>query len=101
MDREKVGLLGDRLSEIDKQVIRCVNDNLKSIIRVLLDLLDYNNGFTASDFLPELLERMLVVYLRSPKFFADFFPDKDLNNYYEFKPKDLQEQFDDMQKLLN
>lgn len=44
---------------------------------------------------------MLVVYLRSPKFFADFFPDTDLNDYYEFMPKDLQEQFDDMQKLLN
>lgn len=48
----RVGLFGDRLSEIDKQVIRYVNDNLKSIIRVLLDLLEDNNGFTASDFLP-------------------------------------------------
>lgn len=53
------------------------------------------------DFLPDSLERMLVVYLRSPKFFADFFPDTDLYDYYEFMPKDLQEQFDDMQKLLN
>lgn len=53
------------------------------------------------DFLPDSLERMLVVYLRSPKFFADFLPDTDLNDYYEFMPKDLQEQFDDMQKLLN
>lgn len=204
----RVGLFGDRLSEIDKQVIRYVNDNLKSIIRVLLDLLEDNNGFTASDFLPynnydisdeiwekrvyelydivcssvirdyikpkyeylvyvilkwweecsdneedllpnqlediliekikatdeywsedgernfilnaitnfeeyvyilledfdflpDSLERMLVVYLRSPKFFADFFPDTDLYDYYEFMPKDLQEQFDDMQKLLN
>lgn len=48
----RVGLFGDRLSEIDKQVIRYVNDNLKSIIRVLLDLLEDNNGFAASDFLP-------------------------------------------------
>jgi len=33
--------------------MRFVNDNLSEVIRVLIDLLEDNNGFSVSDFLPE------------------------------------------------
>lgn len=40
------------LSDVDLQVIRYVNDNIKSIITVLIDYLKDDNGFTSKDFLP-------------------------------------------------
>ena len=65
---------------------------------VLKSITDYNNYyymfFQDHDFLPDNLEKMLIIYLRSSKFFKEMFPDVDLDEYYYLMPKDLQELYD-------
>lgn len=58
----------------------------------------YNILFLDHDFLPDSLEKMLTVYLRSPSFFAEVFPDVELAEYRELMPKDLQERYDEKNK---
>lgn len=60
----------------------------------------YDFLFQDYDFLPDNLSRMLVIYLRSPEIFSMFFPDVELNDYYELMPKDLQEQYDVLKKNI-
>lgn len=52
--------------------------------------------FADHDFLPENLERLITIYLRNPKLFKTLFADVDLNEYRDLMPKDLQEQFDEV-----
>lgn len=65
---------------------------------VLKSITDYDNYyymfFQDHDFLPDNLEKMLIIYLRSSKFFKEMFPDVDLDEYYCLMPKDLQELYD-------
>ncbi len=52
--------------------------------------------FTDYDFLPDSLERLITIYLRNPLSFKKLFPDVDLKEYRDLMPKDLQEQFDEL-----
>ncbi|OOM80734.1 hypothetical protein [Clostridium sp. BL-8] len=52
--------------------------------------------FADHDFLPENLERLVTIYLRNRKLYKMFFEDVDLNEYRDLMPKDLQEQFDEV-----
>ena len=58
----------------------------------------YNILFLDHDFLPDSLEKMVTVYLRSPVFFAEVFPDVELAEYRELLPMDLQERYDEKRK---
>ncbi|MBR9649482.1 hypothetical protein [Clostridium tyrobutyricum] len=40
------------MTDLDRNITKYVNSNVACIIRVLLDLLEDNNGFTLEDFLP-------------------------------------------------
>lgn len=40
------------MTKLDFEITKYVNDNIRGIIRVLLDYLEDNNGFAAEDFLP-------------------------------------------------
>lgn len=51
--------------------------------------------FQDHDFLPENVEKMVMIYLRSSNLFEHFFPDIDLNDYKELMPVDLLELFDE------
>lgn len=54
----RLDIVSKKLNKVDWKVTRYVNDNLKCIIRVLIDLLEDNNDFTVDDFLPENNLRM-------------------------------------------
>ena len=49
----RLEIVKKKLNKVDCQVTRYVNDNLKCIIRVLIDFLEDDNDFVAEDFLPE------------------------------------------------
>jgi len=49
----RLDIVNKKLNKMDWQVTRYVNDNLKCIIRALIDLLEDDNDFVAEDFLPE------------------------------------------------
>lgn len=67
------------------------------ILEIIVDYEEYYNFlFEDHDFLPSSVERMLTFYLRTPKLFETFYPGVDLNEYYEFMPKDLKERYDDI-----
>lgn len=48
----RLELFGDNLGNTEYKVTRYVNDNVNTIIRTLLDLLEDDNDFEAEDFLP-------------------------------------------------
>ena len=48
----RLELFGDNWGNTEYKVTRYVNDNLKTIIRTLIDLLEDDNDFEAEDFLP-------------------------------------------------
>lgn len=48
----KLNLFGDELTNLEFEVTKYVNNNLEEIVRVLIDLLEDNNGFTMESFLP-------------------------------------------------
>lgn len=52
--------------------------------------------FADHDFLPGSLERMTIIYLRNPELFKMLYPDVDLKEYKELMPKDLREQFEEL-----
>jgi len=52
--------------------------------------------FADYDFLPGSLERMTIIYLRNPELFKMLYPDVDLKEYKELMPKDLREQFEEL-----
>lgn len=56
----------------------------------------YDILFADHDFLPQNLERLITIYLRNRKLYKVFFADVDLNEYRDLMPKDLQEQFDEV-----
>lgn len=60
----------------------------------------YDFLFQDHDFLPDNLSEMLILYIRSPEKFSMLFPDVELNDYYELMPKDLQEQYDELEKNI-
>lgn len=50
--------------------------------------------FADHDFLPEPLEKMVTIYLRSKKLFNELFQDVELEEYRDLMPIDLKEQYD-------
>lgn len=54
--------------------------------------------FADHDFLPGSLERLIIIYIRSPERFKMLFPDLDLNEYQDLMPKDLREQFEELNR---
>lgn len=54
--------------------------------------------FADHDFLPDSLERLIIIYIRNPKRFTMLFPDVDLNEYQDLMPKDLREQFEELNR---
>lgn len=52
--------------------------------------------FADHDFLPSSLERMIIIYLRNPDLFKGLFPNVDLKEYRDLMPKDLREQFEEL-----
>lgn len=58
----------------------------------------YDILFRDHDFLPDSLEQMVIVYLRSPQFFVECFSDVDLDEYRDLMPNDLREQYDERKK---
>lgn len=55
----------------------------------------YDILFQDHDFLPDSLEQMVIIYLRSPQFFVECFPDVELDEYRDLMPNDLREQYDE------
>ena len=56
--------------------------------------------FEDHDFLSDSLGKMVIIYLRSKQLFHEFFPDVDLDEYYDLMPRDLQEQYEESKKIL-
>ena len=48
----RLDILSDKLDELDVRITRYANDNLKEIIRVLLDFLEDDNDFSIWDVIP-------------------------------------------------
>lgn len=46
-------ILGEKLDELDLKITKYVNDNVKEIIRVLIDYLEDDNDFTVWDIIPQ------------------------------------------------
>lgn len=58
----------------------------------------YDFLFQDHDFLPNSLEQMVIIYLRSPQFFIEFFPGVELDEYRDLMPNDLREQYDERKR---
>lgn len=88
-------------SLIDEINIKYTSENGKNY--VLSKITDYEEYyyfiFNDFDFLPNNLEKMLLIYLEFPSFFEMLYQDVDLDEYYELMPKDLQERYDEKRKL--
>ncbi|AGK96692.1 hypothetical protein [Clostridium pasteurianum] len=79
------------------QVEYALEDEHTYVLNAITDFDEYYYIlFADHDFLPENLERLITIYLRNPKLFKVFFADVDLNEYHDLMPKDLQEQFDEV-----
>lgn len=88
-------------SLIDEINIKYTSENGKNY--VLSKITDYEEYyyfiFNDFDFLPDNLEKMLLIYLEFPSFFEMLYQDVDLDEYYKIMPKDLQERYDEKKKL--
>ena len=49
----RLDLLGEKLDGLDVKITQYVNDNIKEIIRVLIDYLEDNNDFSIIDVVPQ------------------------------------------------
>ena len=49
----RLDILGEKLDELDLEITRYVNDNIKEIIQVVIDYLEDNNDFTIWDIVPK------------------------------------------------
>lgn len=49
----RLDILGEKLDELDLEITKYVNDNVKEIICVLIDYLEDNNDFTVWDIIPK------------------------------------------------
>lgn len=52
--------------------------------------------FTDQDFLPSNLERLIILFLKNPDLYKELFPDINLQEYLDLMPKDLREQFEEL-----
>lgn len=78
-----------------------LEDGTNYVFDVITNFEEYCNIlFVDYDFLPEILESLLMLYLKSRKMFQVFFADVDLSEYRELMPKDLQEQYDEIQSKI-
>jgi hypothetical protein len=57
--------------------------------------------FADHDFLPDSLEQMVTIFLRNPEFFSVLFADVNLSEYKDIMPKDLREQFENIESILS
>lgn len=88
--------------KLDSEVAKAIEKEYPSedggsyVLRAIADYDKYYYIlFDDYDFLPDTLGKLIIIYLRSKKLFAMFFPDVDLEEYYELMPKDLQELYDE------
>lgn len=88
--------------ELDEELVQEVSEEFKTdedascVLDAITNYREYYNFlFEDHDFLPELLEKLIIIYLRSPKLFHALFTDVDLEEYRDLMPGDLQEQFDE------
>lgn len=66
------------------------------VLNAVINFEDYYDIlFQDHDFLPNSLEQMVIIYLRSPRFFLECFPDVELDEYCELMPNDLLEQYNE------
>ena len=49
----RLDILGEKLDEMDLEITQYVHDNVKEIIRVVIDYLEDNNDFTIWDVIPK------------------------------------------------
>ena len=49
----RLDILGEKLDEMDLEITQYVNDNVKEIIRLVIDYLEDNNDFTIWDVIPK------------------------------------------------
>ncbi|APO43873.1 hypothetical protein BS614_07525 [Paenibacillus xylanexedens] len=77
-------------------------DGGNCVINAITDFEEYYYIlFADHDFLPDSLERLLIIYIRSPERFTILFPDVDLNEYQDLMPKDLRERFEELKGNLS
>lgn len=67
------------------------------VLNAIIDFKEYYYIlFADHDFLHDNLERLIVIYLRSPERFKMLFSDVDLNEYKDLMSKDLREKFEEL-----
>lgn len=88
--------------KLDSEAARAIGEAYPSedggsyALRAITDYEEYYNIlFEDYDFMPDTLGNLIIIYLRSKKVFAEFFPDVDLEEYHDLMPKDLQELYDE------
>lgn len=88
----------DLKQEIKKKYID--EDDGCELLRMITTYEEYLSIlFEDQDFLPERLEAMITLYLRSREKFNAFFGDVDLEEYRDLMPNDLKEQYDENKKI--
>ena len=88
----------DLKQEIKKKYID--EDDGCELLRMITTYEEYLSIlFEDQDFLPEQLEAMVTLYLRSREKFNVFFGDVDLEGYRDLMPNDLKEQYDENKKI--
>ena len=92
--------------ELDKKLSQMINvehpseDGESYVLRAITDYEEYYYlFFDDHDFLPDSLEKMVMIYLRSQQMFSIFYPDVDLDEYYDLMPNDLKELYDDTKTI--
>ena len=86
-------------SELKSEILNSFSDEEQSeyILNAITSFNEYYNFlFEDYDFLPESLSSMLILYIKSPKFFKKVFADVNLDEYYDLMPSDLKERYDEV-----
>lgn len=86
--------LRDEISKCDRYISEESGNNF-----VLSNLENFENFinicFSDMDFLPNQLEKLVILYIRSPEIIEVMFPDVDLDEYVDLMPVDLRELYFD------
>lgn len=88
--------------EIDDILVQKINtkyssdDGVNSVLHSITTFEEYYYIlFADHDFLPDSLEKMVIIYLKSKEMFQICFPDVELEEYRDLMPVDLREQYDE------
>ena len=100
-------LMVDLDEELAQKIsLKYPSENINDENYILKALTNYDEYFYIffqdHDFLPDMLEKMVIIYLRvKSEMFAKLFPDVELDEFRDLMPRDLKELYDECKTMSN